>query len=411
MKRFFALLLLGAMLFALMPFALAEGAEEKTGETAPTEEIVQTASAVSVQNAAAKAANTATSVAFGELRRTLNTYNYSVKALNEAIDAADGADRQIRQSISSLKDLQAQYASFQSNAGMAAEACDDNPAVAQAFGDLYAYWTINNATVGGQIADLEAQLNNNVTVETTQNTCNDAVNQIVKGAESLYLGILKMESAVGDVQRGVDTLERMVKLTEKQKEIGMASDYDVEGMKYQYESAGSQLESLKYQIKTSKMTLEGMLGMELRGTVTLSTPDLPTDKELSEIDYDKKLSTAANRNVEVMNAEAKYYGDSPEGSYESVKAARDSFAYQFKIVCLNVPEQQRLLKVAADGVAYQKRTFEIAEKKYEMGMLSHEEYLSAEGELKSAESTLYSTKLDLITAYRAYVWATQYGIV
>lgn len=406
MKRFFALLLLGAMLFALMPFALAEGAEEKTGETAPTEEIVQTASAVSVQNAAAKAANTATSIAFTDLRKTLVKYNYNVRALNETGSSLDDSMEKIN---SGKAVLNSYLSSYTSNATAMASAAEESADPMKAiYSNLSGLWTINKESMRSQIDSMEGQ---KVTIETTQNTCNDAVNQIVKGAESLYLGILKMESAVGDVQRGVDTLERMVKLTEKQKEIGMASDYDVEGMKYQYESAGSQLESLKYQIKTSKMTLEGMLGMELRGTVTLSTPDLPTDKELSEIDYDKKLSTAANRNVEVMNAEAKYYGDSPEGSYESVKAARDSFAYQFKIVCLNVPEQQRLLKVAADGVAYQKRTFEIAEKKYEMGMLSHEEYLSAEGELKSAESTLYSTKLDLITAYRAYVWATQYGIV
>lgn len=406
MKRFFALLLLGAMLFALMPFALAEGAEEKTGETAPTEEIVQTASAVSVQNAAAKAANTATSIAFTDLRKTLVKYNYNVRALNETGSSLDDSMEKINSGKAMLNTYLNLYTD--NATAMASAAKESADPMKDIYLNLSGLWTINKESMRSQIDSMEGQ---KVTIETTQNTCNDAVNQIVKGAESLYLGILKMESAVGDVQRGVDTLERMVKLTEKQKEIGMASDYDVEGMKYQYESAGSQLESLKYQIKTSKMTLEGMLGMELRGTVTLSTPDLPTDKELSEIDYDKKLSTAANRNVEVMNAEAKYYGDSPEGSYESVKAARDSFAYQFKIVCLNVPEQQRLLKVAADGVAYQKRTFEIAEKKYEMGMLSHEEYLSAEGELKSAESTLYSTKLDLITAYRAYVWATQYGIV
>lgn len=406
MKRFFALLLLGAMLFALMPFALAEGAEEKTGETAPTEEIVQTASAVSVQNAAAKAANTATSIAFTDLRKTLVKYNYNVRALNETGSSLDDSMEKINSGKAMLNTYLNLYTD--NATAMASAAKESADPMKDIYSNLSGLWTINKESMRSQIDSMEGQ---KVTIETTQNTCNDAVNQIVKGAESLYLGILKMESAVGDVQRGVDTLERMVKLTEKQKEIGMASDYDVEGMKYQYESAGSQLESLKYQIKTSKMTLEGMLGMELRGTVTLSTPDLPTDKELSEIDYDKKLSTAANRNVEVMNAEAKYYGDSPEGSYESVKAARDSFAYQFKIVCLNVPEQQRLLKVAADGVAYQKRTFEIAEKKYEMGMLSHEEYLSAEGELQSAESSLYSVKLDLITAYRAYVWATQYGIV
>lgn len=408
MKRFFALLLLGAMLFTLMPFALAEDTKETSGEAAP-EETWYSAGASSVQNAN-RVSNTATSIAFGELRRTLNTYNYSVKALNEAIDATDSADQMIRESISSLETLRTQYVSFQSDAGAAA-ACAENPAVAQAFGDLYAYWTINIATVGGQIADLEAQLNNNVTVETTQNTCSDAINQIVKGAESLYIGILKMELALGDAQRGVDTLERVVKLTEKQKEIGMASDYDVESIRHQYVNARSQLDSLRYQIQTSKITLEGMLGMELSGTVALSTPTMPTNQEILGIDYERELSRATGRNVDVMNAEAKYHGDSADGSYESVRAAKDTFAYKFKIVCLDVPEKQRLAAVAEDAVSYQQRTFEIAAKKYELGMLSHEEYLNAQSEWEGAKTALLSARLDLFTAYRAYIWATQYGVV
>ena len=71
MKRFFALLLLGAMLFALMPFALAEDMKEMPGEAA-AEETMYSASASSVQYAN-RVNNTATSIAFGELRRTLNT--------------------------------------------------------------------------------------------------------------------------------------------------------------------------------------------------------------------------------------------------------------------------------------------------------------------------------------------------
>lgn len=413
MKRFFASLLLCTMLMALMPFAMAENAEKTAEEVISVEEIAQTESADCVQFAASKAENKDTSIAFADLRKTLFQYNYSVKALNVASDAAEEAVKDaINESIKELSINQKTYQTLAASAQGIADASTD-AALKTEFLGLAQYWNGLNTATAAQINYLSgaSSISNNVTVETTQNSCNDAVNQIVKGAEALYIGILTMQNAVGDVQRGIDTLERMVKLTEKQKEIGMASDYDVEGMKYQYESAKSQLDSLKYQIKTSKMTLEGMLGMELNGTVTLGSLTMPTDKEISEIDYEKKLSAAKGRNVDVMNAEAKYYGDSADGSYESVKAAEDSFAYQFKIVCLNVPEKQRLMKVAEDAVTYQQRTFEIAAKKYEMGMLSREEYLNAEGELESAKSSLNSAKLDLFSAYRAYVWASQYGIV
>ena len=407
MKRFFALLLLGAMLFALMPFALAEDAGEQAEETVPVEETAYSASAGSVQTAAAKAANTANSIAFADLRKTLVKYNYNVRALNETSSSLDDSMEKINSGKAMLNMyLNAYSSSAEAMASAAAGSTDPN--MEAIYSSLSRLWTVNKESMRSQIDSMEGQ---KVTVETTQNTCNDAVNQIVKGAESLYIGILKMELALGDAQRGVDTLERVVKLTEKQKEIGMASDYDVESMRYQYANAASQLDSLRYQIRTSKITLEGMLGMELSGTVTLSTPTMPTNQEIFGIDYERELSRATGRNVDVMNAEAKYNGDSADGSYESVRAAKDTFAYKFKIACLDVPEKYRLVSVAENAVTYQQRTFEIAAKKYELGMLSYEEYLNAQSEWEGAKTALMSAKLDLFSAYRAYIWAAQYGVV
>lgn len=407
MKRFLSLLLPGAMILALLvPFAMAGGTSAASPEeeaSQPTaREVTLTAQKATTQNAS-KAPNQSSYVNFEDLRKLLNKYNKNVKALKSAISEADDM-------IPSTGTALIQSAIATYDAALLNISFNPSPATSEDFinNALYLSFTSSRESLNSQKQQLQQ---GNATVETTQNSLNDSINQIVKGTETLYIAIITMEASVKDIQRGIEALDRAVALVEKQHELGMASAYDVESIRHQRASVQSQLESLQYQIKTSKMTLEGMLGMEINGTVTLNSLPMPTKEDLEKIDYDKQRTTAMRRNVDVMNADVKdSYSSSSSTSY-SYDAAVDTFTYKFKLVCLNVPEQQRLVDAAQETLDFQKRTFEIAAKKYELGMLSHEEYLSAESEVKSAESSLFSAKLNLFTAYRNYIYAYQYGIV
>ena len=94
-----------------------------------------------------------------------------------------------------------------------------------------------------------------------------------------------------------------------------------------------------------------------------------------------------------------------------MKAAEDSFTYNFKVICLTVGEKWRLTEAAQETLAFQRRTFEITAKKYDLGMVSEEEYLSGKNDVLQAESDLYNTQIELFSAYNNYTWARDYGIV
>jgi outer membrane protein TolC len=283
---------------------------------------------------------------------------------------------------------------------------------------LYTGLTISLTTCGGlldaQITSLQSQIDSfDTTVETTQNTLNNAINQIVRGAETLYAAILTMEAAVGGVDRGIAALERAAAITEKRQELGMASAYETESLRHQLAQARSGRESLLFQIKTSKVSLESLCGMELRGTVSLSPLAMPTAEELAAVSYEQNVSRAAARNVDVLNADAKRYGDDTDhdANRKAYDAAVDAFSAKYLTVCLTVPEKARLVQAAQETADFQQRTFSIAEKKYALGMLSREEYLAAQSSLDAAGDDLAGAQRDLFSAYRSYVWATQYGIV
>lgn len=409
MKRFLSLLLPGAMILALLvPVAMAGGTSavspvEETPipmeqeEPSPTPvELSQT----SVQYA--RASNPSSYVRFEDLRKQLNKYNNNVKALNETISSLDHIDAS--DAVAPLEAL------LQSVNGALASLRSTETAAPELIQPLATSLTAEAALLTAQIQSVKSQISSgNDTMESTENTLNDSINQIVKGAESLYVGIITMESAANDVQNGIDSLNRAVALVEKQVELGMASSYDAESMRHQRSTVQSQLESLEYQIKTAKITLEGMLGMSLNGTVTLHPLSIPTAADVASVDYDAKLSSAMRRNVDVKNAALKDNGsDSADYTYQG---ARETFAYKFKLICLAVPEQQRLVDAAEETLAFQQRTLSIAAKKYQLGMLSHEEYLAAENDVRSASSSLFTAQLDLFTAYRNYEYACQYGIV
>ena len=192
---------------------------------------------------------------------------------------------------------------------------------------------------------------------------------------------------------------------------GGNADMMAETMRHQRSQLQSQMESLKFQITSSKLTLEGMCGMELNGTVKLAPLPQPSDPELDAVNYDKALGTAMGRNVDVLNAQISYDTDTSGANKHALAAAKRNFAAKFKTVCITIPEDRRLVAAAQETVDFQQRSFDIAAKKYELGMLSHEEYLSAQNDLTSAQDDLRAAQRDLFSAYRAYENAVQYGLV
>lgn len=365
--------------------------------------------AQSVQSEQIKSENSAGTLHFESLRAALNKYNENILSLEGQIRDLGNTSA----STGTLWDAVLGIQEMQQRVRHAIEVVSElGDPVAEplkiALESQYAILQMQAATMEGQRQSI---VDSDDSIESAKNTMNDAINQVVKGAETLYIAILTMQDGLDAMGRGLETLDRAVAITEKQQELGMASAYDVEKMHQQRSQLQSQIESMKFQIASSKLTLEGMCGMELNGTVELAPLPELTDAQLDAVNYDKALSTAMGRNVDVMNANIKYNSESNNVNKHTLAAAKRSFAASFKTVCLTIPEDRRLVAAAQETVDFQQRTFDIAAKKYELGMLSHEEYLSAQNDLTSAQDDLRSAKRDLFSAYRAYENAVQYGLI
>lgn len=392
--------------------ASAAAGSEMAGESAPdslasaglkdaaSSSDVDVLTANSVHSAAMTAANTADTLHFENLRKALEKYNYTVLSLQ-------GQMKDLSSVTVDMKDLKTALDGLRMGVDQALTAVGDDPT-----NPLYAALKSAELLLTIQSENIRTSQNNiSDSTESAKNSLNDGINQLIKGAETLYVALVAMEDGLDAMNRGLETLNRAVAIVEKQQELGMASAYDVEKLHYQRSQLQSQIESLKFQIASNKVTLEGMCGMELSGSVKLGALPMPTQAELDAVSYDKMLNTAMGRNVDVANAEISYNTKSSGANKNALSGTKTTFAAKFKVVCMSIPENSRLVTAAQETVDFQQRTFDIAAKKYELGMLSHEEYLSAKSDLDSAQDDLKTAQRNLFSAYRAYVNATQYGLV
>ena len=357
----------------------------------------------SLQSDSLTAANTADTVHFESLRKAMEKYNYTVLSLKGQIKDVSNIDV-LSTTVSLDGGIDAlQALARQLNTARSGQTEGDALYIA-----LYATQMLVESQISQMMGSRSSVLDS---TESAKNSLNDGINQLIRGAETLYVALAAMEDGLGAMNRGLDSLNRAVAIAEKQQTLGMASAYDVEQLRYQQSQLQSQLESLKYQIASNKVTLEGMCGMALKGTVHLADLPMPTQAELDAVNYDKQLNTAMNRNVDVMNAQLSYNSKTSGTNKNALNGAKSDFASKFKGVCLAIPENVRLVSAAQETVDFQQRSFDIVAKKYELGMASHEEYLAAKGELDSAGDNLKTANRNLFSAYRAYVNATQYGLV
>lgn len=393
------------------PDAAASPGPEDAAPSAPMDVLT----ANSVQNLQLKPKNSASSISFENLRGALLNYNPTIQSLKAQIMDVNGMTQDSLWSAGGT--LREMLENTSETLGTVQSALDNgdfssNQDLEQVYRALSVALSANVLSLQSAVAQNYSQvINVDNTIASTKNTLNNAIEKVVSGAEQVYVGVIAIEDAMPAVQRGLDSLDRAVAIAEKQKELGMASAYDVESVHHQRAQVASQLEALKYQATKNKLMLEGMCDMELNGSVELCALPMPTQAELDAVSYDKMLSTAAARNVDVANAEIAFGEDSGPVNKQARIAAQNSFASSFKGVCVAVPENVRLVAAAQESVDFQQRTFEIAAKKYELGMLSHEDYLSAQNDLDSARDDLKTAQRNLFSAYRAYVDATQYGLV
>ena len=262
----------------------------------------------------------------------------------------------------------------------------------------------------------------------------NAENQVVMGAETLYMAILEMQNTRSSLQRQLDALDRTVEEMELRYKLGQISALTLQQVKDGRTQLSSGIATLDMNIRNYTRQLEVMLGLEQTGSLTLAEPPQVSDKQVAEMDYDTALAAAKEKSYDLFAAQKtlddaeETYKDSIKGygqnnyhyksavhTYEAAKytyqSTVQSFEMNFRTMYDAVADYQQVLKASQSALDYQKNACAASQLKYQQGTISKNSLLEAQDSLASAEADVATAKHNLFSAYHTYLWAVEYGIL
>ena len=287
-----------------------------------------------------------------------------------------------------------------------------------------------------QLDDLKKQKNDyiNKTLPDTKRQVESSVNQIIIGAESLYMTILSTELQKESLGDTAAALDRTVAEMELRYERGQISQMTLTQVKNGVGTLKANASSLDVALTSLYSSLQSLLGETITGTMTLSALPTVTAAEITAVSYTKDLEKAkeasydlyaAARTVEdakddmedARKEEGKnsYQYKMAQHTYEAAllteKSAIQNFELSFQRLYCQLSPALALCTTAENDLAYEEQVYQVAQLKHQQGNLSANALADAKDTWETAKRDYASAQMDLFTAWNNYQNAVQHGIV
>lgn len=274
-------------------------------------------------------------------------------------------------------------------------------------------------TIAG-LDDLQEEAENELedTYASTEKQLKNTANGIVVGAQTAYAGIITIREGIETLDRSLAALDRNIAVVEKQVEIGMASQLTLENLEQTRRTAAAQRETLVKQQTATENQLSLLCGNTANTTVKPTTLPTVTDRQLADMNYEEDLEAALDNSYTIWSARDEMrkasndYEDNVTSTVDAYEAAKLNLEYaeesvtnSFRQLYLDVQDKKRLLDEAQAAYDMEKKNFDVDALRYERGMISKNDYLTAQDDLAAQEDAVRTAEHDLFTAYNTYDWA------
>lgn len=264
----------------------------------------------------------------------------------------------------------------------------------------------------------------------------NAQDQVVVAAESLYIALIGMEQTDQMLDRSLEGLDRTVEEMELRYSLGQISALTLQQVKGGRTALISSQQTLNMNITTYKTQLELMIGAELTGKIKLKPLPQVTTQQVQDMNLEQDLAVARDTSYMLFDAqktvddakedraeEGRKYGYysqnkqylSAEHTWQAAQytygATVQNFEATFNTLYLQVKDKQQIAKAAQTALAVEQANYASIQLKYEQGSISKNKLLDAADQVSSAQETVTSATIDLFSTYHSYRWAVDYGIL
>lgn len=373
----------------------------------------------------------AQSIGFRGLEETVRAHNQTIQAFRKTLQGIENTDLD-GQFLGQELQYEAQKSQYQAQAAIYRQcieelsAVESSPAIAAQIRVAQlnlkmceeSIATIDKAIAG--LDDLQEEAENELedTYASTEKQLENAANQIVVGAQTAYAGIITIREGIETLDRNLAALDRNIAVVEKQVEIGMASQLTLENLEQTRRTAAAQRETLVKQQTATENQLSLLCGNTANTTVKPTTLPTVTDRQLADMNYEKDLEAALDNSYTIWSARDEMrkasndYEDNVTSTVDAYEAAKLNLEYaeesvtnSFRQLYLDVQDKKRLLDEAQAAYDMEKKNFDVDALRYERGMISKNDYLTAQDDLAAQEDAVRTAEHDLFTAYNTYDWA------
>lgn len=270
--------------------------------------------------------------------------------------------------------------------------------------------------------------------EAAKRQLEDAKNQTVLGAETLYIAILEMQNTRQGLQRQLDAMDRSVEEMELRYQLGQISALTLQQVKDGRTQLQSGLATLEMNLGNYTRQLEVMLGLPQTGTLALEEVPRVSPSQVERLSLEDGLTAAKEKSYTLYAAQRdlddakEAYDDardlyhandyemkSAEHTYAAAQytyqSSVESFELSFRTAYAAVADYQQVLEASESALSYQQASYAASELKYQQGTISKNTLLTAQDDLRAAEDAVTTARHNLFSAYNSYLWAVEYGIL
>ena len=376
----------------------------------------------------------AQSIGFRGLEETVRAHNQTIQAFRKTLQGIENTDLDGQFFAEELQ-YQAQLNEYQSQANAyttyikelkALDGDSSDPTIAAQIEMAESLLKVAQngvAQINGIISGLDdaqeaAEDELDDTYASTEKQLENTANGIVVGAQTAYAGIITIREGIETLDRSLAALDRNIAVVEKQVEIGMASQLTLENLEQTRRTAAAQRETLVKQQTATENQLSLLCGNTANTTVKPTTLPTVTDRQLADMNYEKDLEAALDNSYTIWSARDEMrkasndYEDNVTSTVDAYEAAKLNLEYaeesvtnSFRQLYLDVQDKKRLLDEAQTAYDMEKKNFDVDALRYERGMISKNDYLTAQDDLAAQEDAVRTAEHDLFTAYNTYDWA------
>lgn len=235
---------------------------------------------------------------------------------------------------------------------------------------------------------------------------------LVSGIQKLMIGYHQAMASKELMDTAVELAEAAYQSTLSQRDIGMATDTDVQSAEKSVLSAKSQQQSVMKTIDNVRQNLCTMTGWAYNASPEIGEIPEPDMAEIDAMNPEQDLAKAVSYNPDIIELRATSgRGDfNRNQKFRSLDETEAKLKTKLQSLYETVLESRTAYEAATNAYEGAKLTMNGNDLRYQMGMLGKLEYLQAKTGYLQSKMTYDMAKLSLKQAMEDYQWAL-YGVV